>query len=125
MIDLHMHTLLSDGDLIPAELVQRAKAAGYRTLAITDHVDQSNLEDLVPRLREAAGELSRGSGLTVLAGAEITHVAPSQIADLIRLARNWAPRSWWCTVKRRLNPWRQAPIMRPFSAGPTSWPIRG
>jgi histidinol phosphatase-like PHP family hydrolase len=87
MIDLHMHTLLSDGDLIPAELVQRAKSAGYKAMALTDHVDQSNLENIVPRIRQAALALTRGSGILVLAGVEITHVSPRQIPDLIAQAR--------------------------------------
>ncbi|MFH0911657.1 MAG: PHP domain-containing protein, partial [Planctomycetota bacterium] len=38
MIDLHTHTILSDGELGPAELIRRAEVAGYRALAITDHV---------------------------------------------------------------------------------------
>jgi histidinol phosphatase-like PHP family hydrolase len=87
MIDLHMHTLMSDGELIPAELVQRAKVAGYKVMAITDHVDQSNLEDVVPRIQQAALALSQGSGILVLAGAEITHVSPKYIPDLIAQAR--------------------------------------
>jgi putative hydrolase len=87
MIDLHMHTLMSDGELIPAELVQRAKAAGYRALAITDHADQSNLEEMVPALARAARALTSGSGLLVLPGVEITHVPPAQIPDLIARAR--------------------------------------
>jgi histidinol phosphatase-like PHP family hydrolase len=87
MIDLHMHTLMSDGDLIPAELVQRAKAAGYRALAITDHADQSNLEEMVPALVRAARELTIGSGILVLPGVEITHVPPAQIPGLIARAR--------------------------------------
>ena len=47
MIDLHTHTLFSDGELIPAELTRRAAVAGYRAIAMTDHADRSNL-DLVP-----------------------------------------------------------------------------
>ena len=87
MIDLHMHTLMSDGELIPAELVQRAKAAGYRALAITDHADQSNLEEMVPSLARAARALTLGSGILVLPGVEITHVPPAQIPDMIARAR--------------------------------------
>lgn len=87
MIDLHMHTLMSDGELIPAELVQRAKAAGYRALAITDHADQSNLEEMVPSLARAAHALTLGAGILVLPGVEITHVPPAQIPDMIARAR--------------------------------------
>jgi len=87
IIDLHMHTLLSDGELIPAELVQRAKVAGYQALALTDHVDSSNLEDVVPRALRAAQALTSGAGILVLAGVEITHVPPIQIPGMIARAR--------------------------------------
>ena len=36
-IDLHTHSSCSDGSLTPAELVERAAAAGVRVLALTDH----------------------------------------------------------------------------------------
>ncbi|MBT6277533.1 MAG: PHP domain-containing protein [Chromatiales bacterium] len=36
-VDLHTHTLASDGALSPAELIGRAEAAGVDLLAITDH----------------------------------------------------------------------------------------
>jgi histidinol phosphatase-like PHP family hydrolase len=87
MIDLHMHTFHSDGELIPAELVRRAQAAGYRALAITDHADQSNLEDLILHALAAAKALSEGFRMKVLAGLELTHVPPLQIPGLIRRAR--------------------------------------
>ncbi len=36
-VDLHTHTTASDGKLSPADLLQRARAAGVEMLAITDH----------------------------------------------------------------------------------------
>ncbi len=36
-IDFHTHTHLSDGDLSPQQLLDRAMKAGIRTMAITDH----------------------------------------------------------------------------------------
>ncbi len=50
MIDLHTHSIFSDGELIPAELAQRAAARGCRAIAITDHVDHSNMDFIVPRI---------------------------------------------------------------------------
>ncbi|MCR5756295.1 MAG: PHP domain-containing protein [Selenomonas sp.] len=35
--DLHMHTTFSDGKLTPEDLVEAAKAAGLKYMAITDH----------------------------------------------------------------------------------------
>jgi hypothetical protein len=45
-IDLHTHTLRSDGVLEPAELVRQAVAAGVRLLAITDHDTLAGVRDL-------------------------------------------------------------------------------
>jgi histidinol phosphatase-like PHP family hydrolase len=87
MIDLHSHTFFSDGELGPAELVRRAAVAGYRALAITDHADQSNIVSLLERLRPVVGELGAANGLVLLAGAELTHVPPSQIAAVVALGR--------------------------------------
>ncbi|SVC01854.1 uncharacterized protein METZ01_LOCUS254708, partial [marine metagenome] len=44
MYDFHTHTFLSDGVLSPIELIRRAIAIGYKTMAITDHVGPGNLE---------------------------------------------------------------------------------
>lgn len=88
MIDLHTHTLLSDGVLLPSELVQRASAAGYSAIAITDHVDMSNIDFAVPRIAEASRELADYSEVKIIPGAEITHVPPSIIGKLVERARS-------------------------------------
>jgi putative hydrolase len=92
MIDLHTHSLLSDGVLVPAELVRRAEVKGYRAIAITDHADSSNLDFIVPRLARVAGELSGILPIRVIPGIEITHVPPSAIAGLVREARSLGAR---------------------------------
>ncbi len=88
MIDLHTHTILSDGVLIASELVQRAKAIGYKAIALTDHCDWSNIDFVVPHLVKAAELLSRDSGIKVLAGAEITHAPLAHIKPLVQYARD-------------------------------------
>ena len=50
MIDLHTHSLFSDGELLPSELIRRAYITGYTALAITDHVDSSNIDFVIPRI---------------------------------------------------------------------------
>ena len=87
MIDLHMHTLFSDGVLLPAELIQRAKAKGIRTMAITDHIDQSNIETAVPAIVKFCKQVEKDPGITVLPGMEITHVPPDKIAGLAKRGR--------------------------------------
>jgi histidinol phosphatase-like PHP family hydrolase len=87
VIDLHTHTLFSDGELLPFELVRRAAAAGYRALAITDHVDSSNIDFVVPRIVRAVDEIRAYTALDVIAGAEITHAPPKLIPLLVDRAR--------------------------------------
>ncbi len=86
MIDLHTHTLFSDGELIPSELVRRAKAIGYQAIAITDHADFTNFEALLDGAQKAR-YLEEGYDINVLAGVEITHVPPKCIAKLARMAK--------------------------------------
>jgi len=87
VIDLHTHTVFSDGELIPAELVRRAKVIGIEAIALTDHADSSNLEFIVSRISSAAGELSSWWGITVIPGIELTHIAPEAFPGLTRKAR--------------------------------------
>ena len=87
MIDLHMHTLLSDGLLIPSELVRRAQVKGYRALSITDHVDASNVEILVPQLVQVCERLQGHTRLVIVPGVEVTHVPPSDLEQVVAAAR--------------------------------------
>lgn len=92
MIDLHTHTIFSDGELIPFELVRRAEAMGYRAIAITDHMDASNLDLIIPRIVKAIKALKSHVSIDVIAGAEITHAPPELIADLVKEARSLGAR---------------------------------
>jgi putative hydrolase len=88
MIDLHTHSLFSDGALAPSELVRRAFMTGYETIAITDHADFSNLDFTIPRVAAACKELNRHWKITALPGIELTHVPPETIAELTARARS-------------------------------------
>ena len=55
MVDLHTHSLLSDGQLLPSELVRRAEVRGYEAIAITDHVDFSNIDLVNPIFSHSSG----------------------------------------------------------------------
>lgn len=87
MIDLHMHSLFSDGVLVPAELVQRARAKGYEGMAITDHADSSNLDWIVPRIVRFCEAFKKKNDFRVAPGIELTHVEPETISSLTREAR--------------------------------------
>jgi len=85
-IDLHIHTLLSDGVLLPSEMLRRATAMGYEAVAITDHVDAGNVTQVVDALQRVR-EVQSADFLPFLIGVEITHVAPASIATVARHAR--------------------------------------
>ncbi|MBN1105659.1 MAG: histidinol phosphate phosphatase domain-containing protein [Deltaproteobacteria bacterium] len=92
MIDLHTHSLFSDGELIVSELIRRFEALGYTAVAITDHVDSSNLDFVVPRVVRAAEDLNRCQAVKVVPGVELTHVPPVLIEVLSRKARDLGAR---------------------------------
>ena len=89
--ELHTHSTFSDGELIPAELVRTAKTLGASAIAITDHVDMTNVEHVVKNVIRAV-ELTDDS-IKVIPGVEITHVPPSKmdkvIADARRFGAEW------------------------------------
>ncbi|MRR15872.1 MAG: histidinol phosphate phosphatase domain-containing protein [Deltaproteobacteria bacterium] len=87
MIDLHTHSIFSDGELIPAESAQRAYAAGYKTIAITDHADYSNVDFILPRIIKVSAQITRHGKIRVLPGVELTHIAPADIGALVTEAR--------------------------------------
>ena len=87
MIDLHTHSIFSDGELIPSELVQRAKVAGYRKIAITDHGDHSNADFIISRMVKVCMKLSETCAIQVIPGIELTHVRPEHIFELTEECR--------------------------------------
>lgn len=87
MIDLHTHSIFSDGVLVPSELVRRAVIKGYEVIAITDHADASNIDFIIPRVAAACRELSSRWGIIALPGIELTHIPPETFKELTDRAR--------------------------------------
>ncbi len=104
MIDLHMHTLFSDGELIPAELIRRAAVAGYEAMALTDHGDLSNFDFIIPRVVEAAAIYGDAWGIKVIPGIELTHIPPNQIAAAAIRARELGARIVVCHGETLVEP---------------------
>ncbi|MFH1354842.1 MAG: histidinol phosphate phosphatase domain-containing protein [Candidatus Omnitrophota bacterium] len=86
-INLHSHSLASDGALLPSELCVRYLAAGYKTIAITDHVDYSNIKSSIKSILEFTEQWPRKIGINVLPGVELTHLPLEQFKPLAQLAR--------------------------------------
>lgn len=60
MIDLHLHSEVSDGTDAPGDLVDLARAAGLSAIALTDH---DTLEGIPEAARAAAGHLQMIPGI--------------------------------------------------------------
>ncbi len=88
MIDLHTHTILSDGVLLPSELARRAEEKGYKVIAFTDHIDFSNVENVVPSLVRVCEKINRNYKIKTIPGVEITHINPIDIPVLAQIAKN-------------------------------------
>jgi histidinol phosphatase-like PHP family hydrolase len=88
MYNLHCHSLLSDGALLPSEVAIRYADRGYKAIAITDHADYSNIEQVVADiLRFTRRWPEDDSYIKVLAGVELTHLPLEQFSPLARYAR--------------------------------------
>jgi histidinol phosphatase-like PHP family hydrolase len=92
MIDFHTHSLFSDGELLPSELVRRVECLGYEFVAISDHADSSNIDLIIPRITKVAADINRYSKTRLIPGIELTHIAPSLIQPLAKEARKLGAR---------------------------------
>jgi predicted metal-dependent phosphoesterase TrpH len=80
-VDLHSHTLFSDGSLTPAELVRLARTNGVRALSVTDH-------DHVGGIDEAL-EAGDAVGIEIIPGIELS-VTYAEFDDIHLLAYYFA-----------------------------------
>lgn len=85
--EFHSHTFLSDGQLHPVEHVRRAHVAGHNAIALTDHVGVHDVERVLSVLVKECEAVTQDWNIVALPGVEITHVAPSRIAEIAKRAR--------------------------------------
>ncbi|MEM3342662.1 MAG: histidinol phosphate phosphatase domain-containing protein [Thermoplasmata archaeon] len=85
--DFHTHSLLSDGELLPIELIRRCVDKKYKAVAITDHVSLFNAEEVVISLVKECELAMKHWDIIAIPGVEITHVPPAKIAEVASLAR--------------------------------------
>ena len=72
--DLHCHSLMSDGTLPPAEVVERAASQGVQVLALTDHDNLGGIDEAAARARELGLRFVPGVEVSVTWGGETIHV---------------------------------------------------
>ncbi len=77
LVDFHTHSHFSDGVLAPAMLVERARARGVGTLALTDH-------DTTAGLDEARGACD-AAGIRFISGVELSANWRGQTIHLVGL----------------------------------------
>lgn len=86
--DFHTHTVFSDGELIPSELLRRAKVLNHKAVAITDHGDFSNYKELIKKITIAKEELKNYWDIKLIVGIELTHVPPKSIPKLSKKCKD-------------------------------------
>ncbi len=94
-IDLHIHTLASDGRDSPAEVVRKAAALGLCAIAITDH-------DTLEGLEEAENE-GKKWGIEVIRGCELSIASEHGEVHILAL---WLPQEAE-TLEKALEQLRQ------------------
>ncbi|AGK61064.1 Histidinol phosphatase and related hydrolases of the PHP family [Archaeoglobus sulfaticallidus PM70-1] len=85
MIDLHVHSIFSDGELVPSEIARRMAEIGNEGMAVTDHADFSNIKDLMKKLDQMK-DYRDDYELDILFGVEVTHVPPRLIGKAVEMA---------------------------------------
>jgi putative hydrolase len=86
-VEFHAHSIFSDGALLPAALIREAEVRGHSALAITDHVDASNIEAVIKALTRFEKETRGQLPIKFIPGAEVSYIAPKYIADYCKKAR--------------------------------------
>ena len=74
-IDLHVHTLMSDGSDSPTAVVEKAARLGLRAIAITDHDTFSGIDE--------ATEAGKRLGVEVVPGVELSTMHDGQHVHLL------------------------------------------
>lgn len=67
-VELHTHTMHSDGHFKPKELVESSKAFGYQAIVITDHNTSAAFEDMIGQNEDEDFLIMRGMEWTTYFG---------------------------------------------------------
>ncbi|MEM3444850.1 MAG: histidinol phosphate phosphatase domain-containing protein [Thermoplasmata archaeon] len=85
-IELHAHTVLSDGAFIPTELARRAAVLGHEAIGITDHCG-ADVEAAVAKVKAECALVNRFWKILAIPGIELTHVPAEAIPELAERAK--------------------------------------
>ena len=73
-IDLHIHTICSDGTWTPREVVLRAKKLNLAAISITDHDSVAGLEEAITTGEELGIEVVPGIEMSTDVGENEIHI---------------------------------------------------
>lgn len=85
--DFHTHTILSDGELLPIELIRRALVNKYPAIALTDHAAAGELNRIIQETAEACALARSHWNILAISGIELTHVPADAIAEAAKKAK--------------------------------------
>ena len=85
--DFHTHTTLSDGELLPVELIRRALVNNYRAIALTDHAAAGELARVIQETASACALARLHWNILAIPGVELTHVPADAIAETAKQAK--------------------------------------
>lgn len=74
MVDLHMHSVYSDGTCTPAELVALAEAGGVAAIALTDHDTVAGIPDLLAAAENSPVEIVPGIEISATCARGTMHI---------------------------------------------------
>ena len=80
--DFHLHTYLSDGVLLPVELIRRCVVKGYAGMMIADHASPSTIARVIAEVQKDCAIANRYWDIEAYAGIELTHCPAASIAEL-------------------------------------------
>ena len=85
--DFHLHTVLSDGDLLPTELIRRCIVNGYGALALADHCGLGTMARVLAEASQDCALVRRHWQFEAYPAVELTHVPVGAVAELAAEAK--------------------------------------
>ncbi len=73
--------------MLPSEIAIRFLSEGYKAIAITDHVDYSNIESTVEAILKFCRRWPKNIPIKIMPGIELTHIPLNQFKPLSKFAR--------------------------------------
>jgi len=92
MLDLHLHSTVSDGRLAPADLVRLASGSGVRVMALTDHDSTDGVAE--------AEQVGAGLGIRVIPGIELSTDLPGASIHVLGLFLDYRDPTFQATVRQ-------------------------